>query len=79
MESKVHRGKAQCKLMRQVLEAGQILPHTTNDNTIMRAEMGGVSGDAKRMRVKIPKSQAKVVNAEQMLQLQIEAAAKYYM
>jgi hypothetical protein len=56
MESKVHRGKAQCKLMRQVLEAGQILPHTTNDYSMMRTEIGEVSGDAKKMRVKIPKS-----------------------
>ncbi len=30
------------------------------------------------MRIKIPKSQAKVVNADEMLQLQLEAAARYY-
>jgi hypothetical protein len=30
------------------------------------------------VRIKIPKSQAKVVNADEMLQLQLEAAARYY-
>ena len=31
-----------------------------------------------RVRIKIPKSQAKVVNSNEMLQLQLEAAARYY-
>jgi hypothetical protein len=30
------------------------------------------------VRIKIPKSQAKVVNADEMLQLQLEAAAWYF-
>ena len=63
----IERGKERCELMRKgynEMMQGQLQPHGERDRG--------------NERLKIPKSQTKVVNADEMLQLQLEAVAKYY-